>query len=193
MGSGRAEVRATVAGAVPDLVPNGLVAAAPDVGEAHAIRAARRTRIQVHGQPEPVRDPGAEGSREGDAVVERGRPKGHERDDVHRADPWVLAGVRLHVDGFDRDLERRLERGFDGRRIAGKRQHGSIVRRVAGPIQEVRPVDPGNGRREPVDDVRAPPLGVVRDRLDKHARIVTRAGRSGGPIARISSPDAHGP
>ena len=107
----RAEIgRATRLG---DLVLEALVLAAPDVGQLHPLGPRRRVRVEEDRELEAGRDPLAEVPRQLDAVVHRGRAERHERDDIDGADPRVLAGVGVHVDLVDRDLDQPLEGGRD--------------------------------------------------------------------------------
>jgi len=54
----------------------------------------------------------------------------HERHDVHRADPRMLALVRAQVDRLHGLLEEREDGGLERRSRSREREHGAVVRRV---------------------------------------------------------------
>ena len=83
---------------------------AADVGQDHAIRSLGRARVQVHGQIEALRDPLSKVSGERDALVHGRLAERDEGNHVNRADAWVLALVRVHVDARDRFLDRGFHR-----------------------------------------------------------------------------------
>ena len=181
VGSSRAEVRSTVR-IVGDLRLQSLVLAAPDVGQLLSVGPGGRPRVQVDGEAEPVGQARSERPGERDAFVHRRLAERDERDDVDGADPGVLAGLALHVDGLDRDRHGCLESLGHTGRAAGEGEDAPVVTGVARPVEEV---DVGRGRDrrgEPVDDLEPAALAEVRHGFDelRHVAIVTlRPGRRG--------------
>ena len=100
-----------LAAALADLAAQALVLPAADVGQLLALGPGRGARIQVDRDLEPGRDPLAERARQVDAGIDRRVAERDERDDVDRADAWVLALVGVHVDLVDGDLDEVLEGG----------------------------------------------------------------------------------
>mgnify|MGYP000850511137 CR=1 FL=1 len=155
------------AGIGRDGVAKCFVLAAPHVRQADPVRAARGARVQVDRDVELIADPGADSSRDLDAGFHRHAANRHERDDVGRADPWVLALLDRHVNSAGRLLGAAEGRFGDRRRAAGERQHHPIVRGVG---VQVENRDPRNGRRRvtnPGDHLGPPTFGEVRDALDE--------------------------
>ncbi len=153
---------------LPDLVAKALVAAAPHVGQAYPVRTPGGARVQVDGDRKALGDAASEGLGHGDRIVEGGVTQRHERDHVDRADPRVLAGVPLHVDVADRDLDGGLERPRDRFRLPGHGQDGAIVRGVARSIQEVGTAGRRDRFGQGVDDRGPAPLGVIWNGFEKH-------------------------
>ena len=173
-----------------DLGLQALVLATPDIREGPAIQAGRGGLVQVDGDLELIRDPLADGTGEGDAVVHRDSRNGDEREDVERSDPGVFPVMHAHVDqfhGFLRTAERRLcDRGT----VADERDHGSIVVRVHLPIE-----DPHTGHRrnclgDCIDHLLAVALGEIRNALDnlRHAGPARR--RTSGLIKLFLGPSS---
>ena len=81
-----------------DLLAQALVLAAAHVGQLDPLGHGRGSRVEIDGELEARRDPPPEVAGEPDARLQRGRAERHERHDVDRADPRVLAGLLLHVD-----------------------------------------------------------------------------------------------
>jgi hypothetical protein len=186
---GRPEVR--LAAALGDLGTESLVLPAPDVGQLDPFRSQRRRGVEIDRQMVTLRNPPAEAPGEHDRLVHGRVGQGHERDDVDRPDPRMLAPVALHVDLLDRRSDEPIERVGDGPGRASQREHGAVVAGVARPIEEMDLRDRGDGGRQSFDDVETPTFGDVRDRFDqsvgevRHRPIVTgrrlRRGRQGWP------------
>ena len=170
---GRAEVRLTAV--LVDLGLQALVLPAADVGELDPVRPVRRVRVEEHRQIEPRRRACCPNARaratQSSIVVVTER---HERDDVHRPDPRVLPGVRVHVDLVDRRGHEPLERLADGVVLAGEREDGPVVARVARPVEQVDARDGRDRVGETVDDVEPTTLGDVRDGFDEHPSMLRR-------------------
>ena len=157
-----------------DLVLEPFVLAASDVGKLHSFGAGGRVRIEEDREVEAFRDPGAEVPRHLDGVVHRRRAERHERDDVDGTDARVLAGVAVHVDLVDRDLDEPLERVGDRIVLAGHREDRAVVAGVARPVEQEDALALLDGIRHPVDDIEAAALRYVRDGLDQHLTMLVR-------------------
>ena len=179
----RAEVRGTAG--LLDLVLEPLVLTAPDVGQLHPLGACRGVRVQEDREVEAGRDPGAELARHLDGVVHRRRAERHERDDIDGPDARVLAGVAVHVDLVDRDLDQPFEGVGDRIVFAGDGEDRPVVAGVARPVEQEDAVAGLDGARHPVDDIEASALRHVRDGFDQHLTMLVRR-RS------VRAPSAHG-
>ena len=98
----------------------------------------------------------------------------HERDDVDGPDARVLAGVLVHVDLVDRDLER-AARGPPRPRPCSPAIVNTDRLWLASLVRSSRktPSPLGDGLRQPVDDVEPAALGDVRDGFDQHASMLS--------------------
>ena len=165
----RAEVG--LAAALRDLGLEALVLAAPDVGQLDPLgpRAPPRRRGRPAGRsgPRSARRTSRASSTQSSIVVVAER---HERDDVDRADPRVLAGVRVHVDLVDR----RRRRAARARRRPAPCSPASVntERLWLASLVRSRRWTLGHGLDrvgQPVDDVEAASLGDVRDGFDQRS------------------------
>ena len=144
-----------------------------DVGQADALRAHRRTRVEVDGDLVAGGDLMSEGMRDGDALLHRHAGERYERNDVHRAEPRVLALVRAHVDLAERRRDEGVGGGGHRVGVAGEREHGAVVIDVARLIEKADPGDAADGLRQSIDHVAAAAFADVR-----HALHQPRHGRS---------------
>jgi hypothetical protein len=70
----------------------------------------------------------------------------------------VLALVGIHVDLVDGGGDQALQRVADRLVLAGHREHGSVVARIARAVEQCDARHRREGVREAVDDVEATPL-----------------------------------
>ena len=93
----------------------------------------------------------------------------------------MLAGLALHVDLADRDLDRQLHRPDDRLGLAGQGQDAAVVAGVAGPVEEERAGRPGDRRGQAIDDLDPAALGEVGNALDEPGHALHRATSGGCP------------
>ena len=86
----------------------------------------------------------------------------------------MLAGVAVHVDLVDRDLDQPLERVGDRIVLAGDREHRPVVAGVARPVEQEDALAGLDRARHPVDDIEAAALRDVRDGFDQHLTMLVR-------------------
>ena len=169
-GSRMDRVRAEVGDAVgigADLLLRLLELAASDVGEIHAVGARGRAFVEEDGDAEFLADACAEGAGEDDAVLHRRAFERDEGADVGGADARVFAGVVVQVDqlgGLGDPRERRAGRARDRR---GEGDHGAVVRRVAGDVEDDGALDRGDRVTDGRNDFGAAAFGEVRDAFDE--------------------------
>ena len=78
----------------------------------------------------------------------------------------MLAGVRAEIDRGDRALVHREHRRLDRRRVAGHREHRSVVRRVRRIVEQADARHGADGGGDRLDDFGPPPLADVGNALD---------------------------
>ena len=153
-------------GILPDPVSQALELAFPDVGQALALRAGRRPRVQVDRDPELGRRAFGEPPRHRHALVHRHVPHRHERHDVGRPHPRVLARVLRQVDALGGDAHR-AEGGLRSRVGAGhEREHRAVVRRIDLHVEQAHAGDARDGRPQRVEGRGVTALGEVGDAFD---------------------------
>ncbi len=159
-----------------DLDLEALVLSASNIGELDPFGATGGPGVEVDREVEPGRDPLPEPFGQLDALVHRRVAERDERHDVDGPDARVLAGLLIHVDLVDGDLEHALEGFGDGVGVAGEGEDAAVVARIARPIEEVGTRHRSRRVGQSFDDVEAPPFGHVRDGFDeeRHGSIVTR-------------------
>ncbi len=166
----RAEVG--FAPALADLGAQAFVLAAPDVGQLLAFRPVGGSRVEVDRDLEAGRDPLPEIARQFDAGVDGRVAQRDERDHVDGADARMLALVRVHVDLVDGGLDELLEGGCHGSILAGHREDGAVVARVARSIEQRHATDRADRVGHPVDDIEPPAFRHVGHRFDEHALML---------------------
>ena len=123
----RPEVRIG-SGIPPDPVSQTLELPFPDVGQALPLRPGRGAGVEIDRDPELARRPLGEATRDRHALVHRHVTHRHERHDVRRPHPRVLALVLRQVDAVRGDAHR-AKRGLRGRGGAGhQREHRATGR-----------------------------------------------------------------
>src|SRR5438132_7382995 len=125
------------------------------VGQADPLRAHGGARVEVHGYLVASGDLVPEDVCDGDALLHRHTGKRHERNDVHRAEAWVLALVRAHVDLEEGGCDEGVRGGGHRVGVAGKGEDGTVVVGVARLIEEPDAGDGADGLRQSVDHIAA--------------------------------------
>ena len=95
-----------------------------------------RLPVKVDRQREPLGKRFGEGAGAAHASLHGGVTKGHEGDDVHRAESWVAAKVGTHVDTLDGHPHGGFERQRHTTGIAGDGEHAAAMIRVCGGVKE---------------------------------------------------------
>ena len=149
-----------------DIDLEAFVFAAPHVREGAPVGPGCGRLVQVDGDVEFVRDPLADGARQGDAILHRHARDRDERKDIEGAHTRMLAAMRVHVDPLDR--RGRSSKCRFGHRppVSDERDHGAVVVRVHLDVQDPRSGDGRDRGPERIDDVLAPAFRKVRHALD---------------------------
>ena len=162
----RAEVGRAV-GIGRDGVAKALELALPDVGQANALRPARRSCIQVDGDRKFRADALAQLIRKLDAGVHACLTYRHERDHVGRAHPRVLAVMLGQVDQRGGTFDAPKRRLGDGVRPPHEGQHHPIVDAVGVQVEHRDTSDGGSCVANRGDDRGAATFAEVGDALDE--------------------------
>ncbi len=91
---------------------------------------------------------------------------GHKRHDVHRAEPWMFAGVRAQIDVFDRRAHQGENSGLQRFGLAGHRQDRAVVCRVGRRIEHAHAIDGSHRTKQRRNDLGPSPFAHVRHALD---------------------------
>ena len=149
--------------------------AAADILEVLAGRIRGGFLVEIDRDLEARRHLGSDFLRERHAVGHGHAFNRHERHHVDGAQPRMLAGVAAEVDIGDRTFEQRQYRSLDAGRVAGQREHGSVVRRIGGMIEQADTGDTADCGGHRRDDLGAPSLAHVGDAFDQHKGLDSSA------------------
>ena len=144
--------------------------AAADVFEVLAQRIRGRFLVEIHGHAKALRDFARRLLRERDAVLHGDAFNRHERDDVDGAKTRMLARVSAQVDRAGSRFEEREHGGLERCRIAGERDHRSVMRGVGGIVEQPRARHAAHRINDPFDNVGSTTLADVGNALDDRHR-----------------------
>ncbi len=80
----------------------------------------------------------------------------------------MLAAMRAQIDVGDGALEQRQHGALDAGCVADQREHGSVVRRVRGMVEQADAVDRADRGGHRRDDLGPAALAHVRNAFDQH-------------------------
>jgi hypothetical protein len=164
VGERRAEVRLPRSARHPGCEPFELSTA--DVLELPACGVRRGFLVQIHRNVEAPRDLRCRRSRQCHAVGHLDATNRHERHDIDRTQPGMLAAMRSEIDRGERHLEEGEHGVLNSDGVTRKRVHRAVVRGIGRHVEQLRARHALDGAGEPGDDLGPASFAYVGNAFD---------------------------